>query len=158
MNRPTFVQSVRKTDREVRQMLWRMAKDAERRASDEHERQEDRIYRQLLSVPVAIKVSEEAHEAYRAPLLDLSGSGAGFVFGRFVHPGAVVKVALHRLDKEVEVVYGTVRWCRLHHGSLHRVGVQWDNPIEIEKFSLDAAVEQAFDGCDEEGADEKQAA
>ena len=140
-----FTHTLRLTENEIRQLLWQTAKGAQQHSAGASNRESDRIYRQIASVPVALRVGEEAFETYRAPLLDLSATGAGFIFGRFVHPGANVKVGLIKLDKDVQVVAGTTRWCKLLRAPLHRVGVAWDSPIDIEKFSLDVAVEQAFE-------------
>lgn len=151
MNQPTFVESVRLGERELRRLLTRMARDAQNRQNNDPRRAAERSYRRLLSVPVVICTGATAAQAYRVPLLDLSATGAGLVFGRFVHPGSAVKIALTTLERKVEVVDGSIAWCTHHDQSLHRVGVAFDEPLDMAKYSLDYAMSDVLEGtCHDE--------
>ncbi|MEM1166142.1 MAG: PilZ domain-containing protein [Planctomycetota bacterium] len=150
MNDPRFVESVRMGERELRRLLTRMARDAQNRQNDDPRRASERAYRRVLSVPLTIRTGAGVAQAYRVPMLDLSATGAGLVFGRFVHPGSEVKLALTTLERKVEVVDGTVAWCKHHDNSLHRVGVQFEEPLEMRKFSLDYAMSEQIDGYEDE--------
>ena len=135
MTTASFHNTTRMADPEVRKLLWNLAAKANVQRPERPVRAEERIYQQIISVPVSVSLGRGNTQTFRAPMLDLCTRGAGFVFGRFVHPGATIKAALITVQDYVDIVDGSVRWCALHKGHLHRVGVMWDRPLDLSRYA-----------------------
>ncbi len=65
---------------------------------------------------------------------NLSRGGLGFFHGAYVHPRTVCQVILPRPDGKGAVIDARVQWCRHVEQRIHEVGVQFDEPIEIDAF------------------------
>lgn len=78
---------------------------------------------------------------YEVPSRNLSREGASILLGHFVYPGSVCRVHLVSLDQQRRSVMGKIVRCRYIEGSgtLHEVGIQFDNPINVDQFNPNAA-------------------
>lgn len=65
---------------------------------------------------------------------NLSTSGMGFLHGAFCYSGTPCHLTLHDAQQKRRRLKGRVVRCQLIEGLIHEVGVQFDEPIEIEQF------------------------
>lgn len=71
---------------------------------------------------------------FRVMPLNLSSRGLGFAHGRYVHIGSRCVVRLQTLDEEVNLATGQVISCGHIKGMLHRVGVRFDDLLDLTHF------------------------
>ena len=78
---------------------------------------------------------------YELPSRNLSREGASFILGHFVHPGTACRIHLISLQYQKRSVPGTIVRCRYLEGSgtLHEVGVSFEQPIDVAMFNQGAA-------------------
>lgn len=68
-------------------------------------------------------------------LRDISNGGMGILHGSFVHPGSAAIIAIVGKDKAVLVkIKGKVIRCTHVRGSVHDVGIQFDEPVRLELY------------------------
>lgn len=140
-NKDKFQPSVRMGEQELKRVMEKLARRAERNNDSlKAARKNERVTLQRPDVPVCVRTGENEFNAYTTPMLDLSEEGVGLLFGRFVHPGSECRVALRKTDRSLNIVEGRVAWCEYYKGSLHRVGVKFDEPIDLAEYSLNMAM------------------
>lgn len=73
---------------------------------------------------------------YSVPARNLSRTGAAFLMGRFIYPGAVVSVRLVSEYQHEQVVRATVVRCQYLRGSgsVYDVGLRFEKPIDMALF------------------------
>lgn len=76
--------------------------------------------------------------------LDLSMGGLAVVHTSFAHIGTRVFIELPRIDDQPEQILGTIVRCTHRRGTIHEIGIQFDQPIDMALFSSDAAVMNRF--------------
>lgn len=76
----------------------------------------------------------EQQARFRVMPTDLSPSGVGFLHGVFVHPGTICHVLLADVQGKPELVTGVVVHCELASGRVHKVGVRFDQSIDLSRF------------------------
>ena len=78
---------------------------------------------------------------YEVPSRNLSREGASFLLGHFAYPGSIVRIHLVSLNSQRHIVVGKIVRCRYIEGSgtLHEVGVQFDEAIDIGQFNQQAS-------------------
>ena len=78
---------------------------------------------------------------YEVPSRNLSREGASFILGHFVHPGTACRIHLVSLQYQKRSVIGKIVRCRYLEGSgtLHEVGVSFEQPIDVAMFNQGAA-------------------
>lgn len=72
--------------------------------------------------------------SFRVMPQDISAHGIGFHHARFVHKDSLCEVMLPTLDGEMYLARGRVVDCIHVRGTLHRVSVRFDQPIELDQF------------------------
>jgi DNA-binding response OmpR family regulator len=65
---------------------------------------------------------------------NLSSNGLGFIHGGFVHPKAICQMDLETIDGDLMTIKGRVVSCRHVQGTLHEVGVKFDETIDPTLF------------------------
>jgi len=65
---------------------------------------------------------------------DLSNGGCSFLHGGFVHPGAKCIVHLAARHGKWQRISARIVHCRFVEGSVHEIGVQFDEPIDASMF------------------------
>ena len=131
---------VRKKPEELRACLDRLD-DAARTAHAINVRRSDRYEYRVRSLAVEIEQSGTGWVHYEVPSRNLSREGVAFLIGHFVYPGSACRVHLVSLQNQRQVIPGKVIRCRYieESGSLHEVGVHFDNPIDVGLFNRGAA-------------------
>lgn len=69
---------------------------------------------------------------------NLSRTGLSVLHGGFIHPGTPCVTPLRDLRGEPKPVRGTVVACRHVRGRVHELGIEFDGPIPIHEYVLDA--------------------
>lgn len=79
--------------------------------------------------------------SYEVPSRNLSREGASFLLGHFAYPGSVCRIHLVSLQKQRRTISAKIMRCRYIEGSgtLHEVGVQFNEPIDIAQFNREAS-------------------
>jgi hypothetical protein len=54
--------------------------------------------------------------------------------GKFVYDGTLCVAGLKALDGQLVPVRGKVMWCRLIAGRIHEIGIQFEEPIDLDDF------------------------
>lgn len=65
---------------------------------------------------------------------NISSSGIGLLHGSFLYPGTTCTIALKTTAGKHVLASGRIVHCRCVRGRAHEVGVQFDNPIDVEDF------------------------
>jgi hypothetical protein len=90
------------------------------------------------NVPEGILVHFQHAAAYHFQFLviprNISKGGLGLLHGGFVYSGTRCVARLRTIDREFVLAAGRVMHCRCVRGRIHEVGVQFDEPIDVENF------------------------
>lgn len=106
-----------------------------------NEVREDIRYRyRLWAASIRFEVSNGQQEQHLAPTRNVSRRGMGLLVGNYVYPGTRCQVKLVQANRKTQAVTGTVRHCYYYpgSGSVHVVGVQFDEPIDVHLFQEEA--------------------
>lgn len=69
---------------------------------------------------------------------DLSASGLSLVHGGFVYPGTPCQVTLTTLNGENDTIEGVVMRCEYVRGTLHELGIRFNQRIDPRRFASSA--------------------
>jgi len=75
-----------------------------------------------------------ANVRYSVVPRNLSRGGLAFIHGRFVYPNTACTVSLAAYDGQVHSVEAKVLRCRHIGGIVHEVSLQFEEPIDLERF------------------------
>ncbi len=104
-------------------------------AEDGGQRQHKRVpFRKLAQIAVAIQQPDQTWTKYIVRSRDLSSGGIGFIHGSFIHAGSRCRVILKETEGRASCIEGVVRRCELLQGRAHNVGVEFNEPIELDRF------------------------
>ncbi len=92
-------------------------------------------YKKLAQIAVAIKVSATQWAKYIVRSRDLSEGGIGFLHGSYVYEGTACRVILKKKNGEVMCLDGVVKHCNHISGTVHKIGVQFNEPIDLCQFT-----------------------
>ncbi len=73
---------------------------------------------------------------------NLSSGGVGFLHGAFLHPGSICQLELVTASGQVEHIAGKVVSCRHVEGTVHEVGVQFEQRLDPKRFVSSEADDQ----------------
>ena len=65
---------------------------------------------------------------------NISRGGISLLHNQFVHPGSMVVVALPTLNGTVKEIVGTIKRCVHKKATLHELGVQFEEPVELRDY------------------------
>lgn len=82
------------------------------------------------------------HDHMVSPV-NLSSCGIGIVHEGFLYEHTECKVYLPRLNGQCQQVKAYVSRCRLLHGQLYEIGLQFETPIELNDFVQPLEIENA---------------
>ncbi len=103
------------------------------------QRRHQRIaYRKLAQIAVAVRQSDGEWAKYVVRSRDLSPGGIGFIHGSYVHVGCECRVILKDCHGQVVCLDGVVKRCGLVQGTVHDVGVQFHEEINLTAFMGEA--------------------
>lgn len=86
------------------------------------------------TVKVLLTQPSGAEVGLKMACRNLSRGGIALLHNGYVHPGSNVVVALPRLAGGVKDVPGTIRRCQHRRATLHELGIQFDQQIDLQEF------------------------
>lgn len=93
-------------------------------------------YRNVTHLLATVKGGDGRVQRFRVRTHDLSSSGLGFLHGTFIYPGANVQLVLNHCVHGPTYHDAVVRRCDHCQRHVHRIGVEFDKPIEPEMYLL----------------------
>jgi len=132
---------LRLSDEQVRELLASIQRtDVPRsvRNQREHRRRppQDRV---VLLVQIQNDQRHDESTSFRVRCVDISDGGIGFVHGSFLHPGTACLITLVTEARRGLRTTGKVVNCEHLSAHVHRVGVQFDEPIDLDALMKDEA-------------------
>ncbi len=125
---------LRLSARQTAEALQGMGQRAHGEVTEER-RQTPRLpYQQFPRLNVLLENEHKGRRTYGLAPRNLSRAGISLLHGKFVYGGTNCIAGLRTLDGQITPVHGKVIWCRLVTGRVHELGVQFDEPIDIEQF------------------------
>lgn len=121
--------SAREVDKIIRDIEYRAA-----RSDGAKRRSEARTDYRGGAILVVFHPKTDQQARFRVVPTDLSPSGLGFLHGVFVHPGTICHVMLIDIQGKPDMLTGVVARCELASGRVHKVGVRFDQSIELSRF------------------------
>jgi hypothetical protein len=91
-------------------------------------------YRATPRVAVIIESEELGKRTYALIPRNISRMGISLLHGKFVYDGTPCVTGLKALDGQLVPVRGKVAWCRLITGRIHEIGIQFEEPIDLDDF------------------------
>jgi hypothetical protein len=91
-------------------------------------------YRAAPRVAVIIESERVGKRTYALIPRNISRVGMSLLHGKFVYDGTPCVAGLKALDGQLVPVRGKVTWCRLITGRIHEIGVQFEEPIDLDDF------------------------
>ncbi|MEM6260289.1 MAG: PilZ domain-containing protein [Planctomycetota bacterium] len=131
------VDTLRLSDSEWYECVSEMDREAARNNSHQSKRAHERLpYRNLLQVLITVRNYCGRLQYFNSRPYDLSENGIGFLHGAYMHVGTHIELQLmHRLTGMTKV-RATVRSCAHIKNKIHRVGAEFEEPIEINDYLL----------------------
>ncbi len=131
------VDTLRLTNREWRELIDEIDRESSRYIDKLQLRRDERVaYRNVAHLLATITAADGRIQRFRVRTHDLSASGLGFLHGTFIYPGSKVKLVLNHCVQGPVYIDGVVRRCEHCKRHIHRVGVEFNKPIEAEMFIL----------------------
>lgn len=83
-----------------------------------------------------LRILTESSQAphFRIRCRNISSTGIGFMHGQFIHPGTEVEIIFITQKREGVIVNGKVIRAQLVDGHIHNLGVQFDEPIDLDEI------------------------
>lgn len=83
-----------------------------------------------------LRILTESSQAphFRIRCRNISSTGIGFMHGQFIHPGTEVEIIFVTQKREGVIVNGKVMRAQLIDGHVHNLGVQFDEPIDLDEI------------------------
>lgn len=132
--------TLRITDRQWIEILDELDRRDARQSVKNCRRMSERVsYRKAGYLEAVITSPGGQSKQFRLRTRDLSDDGLGFLFGQFMYLGTRMTLILTHVDTGPLTVQATVRRCDHYERHIHRVGVQFDQPIDASAFILAAA-------------------
>jgi hypothetical protein len=91
-------------------------------------------YRAAPRVAVIIESEQLGKRTYALIPRNISRMGMSLLHGKFVYDGTPCVAGLKALDGQLVPVRGKVTWCRLIAGRIHEMGLQFEEPIDLDDF------------------------
>jgi hypothetical protein len=129
----------------VQDILWLKPQEAaailraiEARTKDavgQERRKSPRVpYRATPRVAVIIESEELGKRTFALIPRNISRTGMSLLHGKFVCDGTPCVAGLKALDGQLVPVRGKVTSCRLIAGRIHEIGIQFEEPIDLDDF------------------------
>ena len=112
---------------------------AKTRFTHERRRDERVAYRNSPYVLIVVHNYDSRKQYFKVRTYDLSRSGMSFLNGSFIHIGTHVELWMQHCDTGVTQIHATLRACNLVKGTIHRVSVEFEEPIELNDYLLAVA-------------------
>ncbi|MCC7407106.1 MAG: response regulator [Phycisphaeraceae bacterium] len=109
---------------------------ARAKTADKPDVQRRRLRLEYPSKQIIVEITQPlgSRVSFRVMPQDISAHGIGFFHARFVHKNSLCEVMLPTLDGEMYLARGRVVDCIHVNGTLHRVAVCFEHPIELDQF------------------------
>ncbi|MEM9347494.1 MAG: PilZ domain-containing protein [Planctomycetota bacterium] len=129
--------TLRLTDEEWYECVSELDRDAANAIVSHERRSDERVpYRNLSTLLVTIRSVDGRQLNYRARPYDLSRSGIGFLHGTFMHMGLDIDVHLKHRELGMTKLHAHIHCCYHIKDSIHRIGAQFDSPIDVDDYLL----------------------
>ncbi len=115
---------------------------SKKEVTEERRRSPRAPYKDVSRLCVLLENEQKGKRTYALIPRNLSRLGISLLHGKFVYGGTNCVVGLQAADGQVVPVRGKVIWCRLVTGRVHELGVQFEDPIDVEDF-VEGASDQA---------------
>ncbi len=83
---------------------------------------------------VLLENEPRGRRTYAPAPRNLGQGGISLLHGKFVYGGTNCMVGLHSLGAQIVPARGKVIWCRLITGRVHELGIQFDDPVNVDEF------------------------
>ena len=131
INQP--IETLRLSDRDKTKLLWAI-EQANKRDAGENARRLRVPCRNNKEAVLTLKVDGGGETPLAMLVRNLSRWGAALVNGRYVHPETRCELTIQSTNGVWHKRLGIVRHSRHIQGMIHEIGVQFDDPIELDEF------------------------
>ena len=134
------VDTLRMSDAQWYDCVSEMDRKAAHRADPSSQHRDERVpYRNSPHVMIEMRTHDGRQQFLKVRPYDLSRSGLGFLNGMYMHAGTSVVLHLRHCDIGMTRVEAVIRGCSHVQNTVHLVGAEFDEPIEINDFLLASA-------------------
>jgi hypothetical protein len=138
---------LRMNDRQLLELI-RALDDPDNQPPEAAERSETRLpFNMARKIVASIEEHNGSCHVYLVVTRNISRRGAGVLHGKFLHRETRIILRLPRLDGTAALVHGRVRQCRYVRGRIHEIGIEFDQPVELEQFITSAQQESHGDAA-----------
>ncbi|MEM0913210.1 MAG: response regulator [Planctomycetota bacterium] len=131
----TMLDTLRLSPRQIETLLDELQQPRAAESPAASNRESERFFfTELNGVPLDIVHPGGSDARFLVIPTDLSASGMGLLHGGFLHRATPVIATLTDLHGTPRRIEGHVTRCLLHAGRVHRIGVLWDDPIDVNDF------------------------
>lgn len=132
-----IVDALRLSDADWYACVSEMDRASSKAKFPEERRRDERVaYRNSPYVLVVIHNYDSRKQHFKVRTYDLSRTGLSFLNGTFIHFGSHAELWMQHCDSGLTTVHATVRNCTLVKGTIHRVSVEFEEPINVNDFLL----------------------
>ncbi len=132
---PEIQDILRLSARQLAEVLEWIQKGVKPSVPQERRKAPRMTWSNVLRLCVLLENEHKGRRTYALAPRNLSRLGTSLLHGKFVYGGTNCVVGLRALDGQIVPARGKVIWCRLITGRVHELGVQFDDPIEVEEFA-----------------------
>jgi hypothetical protein len=141
------IDSLRLTDAQWLALADRLDGEAASHSVGNERRRHERVaYRSVIRLAIAVEHPSGDKQKYLVRSHDLSASGIGFFHGSYMHVGTKIILLMTHRQTGARCVVGVVRRCAHVSQRIHKVGVEFNEPIVLEDFAFETVQRTAPDG------------
>lgn len=134
-----IVDTLRLSDAEWYACVSEMDRNASRSICQKEQRRSERVpYRNASNIVIAIHNYDGRRQYFRVRTHDLSEYGISFLHGSYIHVGTHVEMPLLHRECGITNVHATISCCTHVKNTIHRVGAEFDEVINIDDYLLAA--------------------
>ncbi|MEM6505831.1 MAG: response regulator [Planctomycetota bacterium] len=125
------IQTLHLNDRDKAKLLWAI----DQASTGEHDEQREvRVSCTNNEAVLTLKTDGGGETRLSVLARNLSRKGVALVHGRYIYPKSRCEVSLQALNSAWHSVLGTVQHVRHVQGTIHELGVHFDEPIDLSDF------------------------
>jgi len=87
-----------------------------------------------VTVPSVVEHLAGSESRHFVGVFDISKSGVGVVHRGYLHVGSQIRLWLPDQTNEAIAIEGKIRWCRYLRDTYHASGVEFTEPIDVQRF------------------------
>lgn len=138
-----MIDALRISDAKWHELLDQIDQSADATGDKRSARRHERVaYRNMTYMIVSVRQDRVNKQKFLVRTHNISQSGLAYLHGNYMHVGTCIELVMLHQTRGVARVLATVRRCTHLTGTVHHIGVEFDQPLDDLDGYLNARLNQ----------------